>query len=138
MIREYPSGFLPVHKTKPICGVLAVAVCAVVSFEEAHAACKRNLPSHRKRFGGRTFDEQRIRAMFDLKVKFVVWKHTPTCTVDEFVLQYAEAGKTYQLKVSRHVITVCNGWVMDQYAHCGSAGHPTRNRRVQQVIEVLK
>lgn len=66
---DYPAGFFgSYHSQKPICGVLAVAIAAGVTYDVAHEGCKRHLPKDRQRFGGKTYDFQRISAMNDLGV----------------------------------------------------------------------
>ena len=111
---EYPNGFSqPEMSRKPICGVLAIAVCASVDYQVAHAACKRNMPNHRQRFRGATFPTQQLKALDELAVRYVQvlvqgWR------LCDLIRERFEPGVLYMVTVPGHVVTVKDGFVCDQ------------------------
>lgn len=112
---EMPAGFDPeYHKNKPICGVLAVAICANVSYDVAHARCKDNQPSHCKRFRGTTYFTQRKAALSQLWVRFTEldYKHL---SVMEFCMFKEGDNFTYMLDIRGHCITFKDGLLIDQH-----------------------
>lgn len=113
---EYPEGFdATVMRNKPICGVLAVAICAGVSYPVAFAACKRNMPAHRQRMRGSTHPSQREAALRELAVKFTdLTRHYRDFSVMSFCAGFADDDNTYMLKVRKHVLTLKGGFLIDQ------------------------
>lgn len=112
---EYPTGFSSeLHARKPICGVLSLAICAEVSYEVARATMKANMAAHRRRFGGRTSDSQRERAMRALAVKFDRVEVQGSISLNEFCLKVMKPGITYMVSSKGHVVTVRDGRVVDQ------------------------
>ena len=111
---NYPVGFDPeTHRNKPICGVLTIAIAAGVSYDKAHELCRQNMPSHRARFRGATYDTQRDAALKQAGIKFTVLK--PNISVMKFCDWFAKDGKTYLLQVRGHVMTLKNGFLIDQH-----------------------
>ena len=133
---EYPQGFFDTyHSQKPICGVLAVAIAAGVTYDVAHAACKRNMAAHRQRFGGKTGDGQRVKAMAELGVKteYVELKGSL-----KDVIEQLEPGIIYHIIYARHVISVKDGNIIDQsfnghYLTFSKVG----SRRVKKVLKII-
>lgn len=114
---EYPQGFADSHwRKRGICGVLAVAIAAEVTFEVAHAACKRAMLELKLgvRFRGGTWHRQRVHALRQLGVKFVEYPEYKGMTFRQFIDEYAVEDVTYMLANKGHVISVRNGMVADQ------------------------
>lgn len=134
---EYPQGFFgSYHSQKPICGVLAVAIAANVTYDVAHEACKRNLPKHRQRFGGKTYDDQRRFAMAQLgcKIEDVNLKGSLKTVIEQL-----EPGQTYHIVYARHVVTVKDGFVIDQQHKQHYLNWPkVASSRVKSVIKISK
>ncbi len=105
---EYPNGFSqPEMSRKPICGVLAIAICASVDYPVAHAACKRHMPN--KRFRGSTWPSQQLKALDDLAVRYVQvlvegWR------LRDLIRERFEPGVLYMVTVPGHVVTVRDGY----------------------------
>lgn len=114
---EYPEGFdQSVMQHKPICGVLAVALAAGVSYEVAHAACKRNMPKSRKRFRGATYNSQRDKALEQFGLRFTVFKTDFVgYTVKEFCQLVEGHNKIYLVEIRGHVMTLKDGFLIDQH-----------------------
>lgn len=116
---EYPAGFKsPFHKRKPICGVLAVAIAANVSFDVAQAACKASMHKlypNRKRFGGRTHSRQLLDAMRGFGVDFDFSAITGNLTVGNAIKEgLLDLDAHYMIWVKGHVFTLKAGYVIDQ------------------------
>jgi hypothetical protein len=110
---EYPAGFDSARDRKrPICGILAVALGADVSFDVAFQACKRNMPKHRQRMRGSTYKEQRDQCLKDFGVKFEVI--LTNRSVMEFCQYHENDGFTYLIEIRKHVMTFRNGHLIDQ------------------------
>lgn len=134
---DYPVGFFgSYHSQKPICGVLAVAIAAQVTYDVAHEACKRNLPKSRQRFGGKTYDVQRETSLRQLG-----------CTVTHIdlrgslakVISQLDKSKVYHIVYAHHVVTVHNEMVIDQATKLHYLAWPKVNsKRVKSVIEIKK
>src|SRR6476661_568883 len=116
---KYPEGFFSsYHSQKPICGVLAVALAAGVTYDVAHEHCKqamKDLYPTRQRFGGRTYTNQRELAMKRLGVKFertdIVAKAPRLIdAIKEF-----EPDTLYQVVYAKHIATIRNGFIIDQH-----------------------
>lgn len=113
----YPDGFVRERDRKrPICGVLAVAIAAKVSFDVAFEACKRNMPKHRQRMRGSTYKEQRDAALRELAVKFTVINTEQS--VRDFCQVRQDDGYVYILEVRGHVLTLRDGAIIDQSRYC--------------------
>jgi hypothetical protein len=134
---DYPQGFFgSYHSQKPICGVLAVAIAAQVTYDVAHEACKRHLPKSRQRFGGKTYDCQRDKALRDLgcTVELVELKGSLLKVVEQL-----EAGSVYHLHYAKHVVTVCDGFVIDQGAKLHYLAWPkVKTTRIKSVRKIMK
>lgn len=116
---SYPEGFFAsYHGQKPICGVMAVAMAASVSYDIAHATCKRAMHEvnpKRQRFGGITIEPQIDLALKHLAVKFdkTIYEpgHQPRF-ID--LIETLEPDTFYHVIVPKHIMTVINGKVIDQ------------------------
>jgi hypothetical protein len=126
------------------CGVLAVAICAGVSFEKAWKACRM-----RKGSKGATCDFQRETAMKTLGVKFdnkrVMLRrgrgfkaHYVQPTLKVFARDWTTSGVTYMVTLSRHVVTLKDGIVIDQAGAAPVEKHWTRNKRVRRSMKILE
>ena len=138
---EYPSGFkAEIHSKKPICGVLAVAVCAGVSYDVAHAITKKvtlELMPERQRFGGRTYLKHLRVAMERLAVKLspTIVVNKPL-TVARFAREYAKPGMTYLLQISGHFLCVRDGIAIDQEQSLPVELHKCQRCQVKKFIAV--
>lgn len=139
---EYPEGFFSsYHSQKPICGVLAVALAAGVTYDVAHEACKqamKDLYPTRQRFGGKTYSNQRELAMKRLGVKFektVYASHKPKL-ID--VVQDFEPGVIYQVVTPKHISTVRDGILIDQGKRTPVAmAGKLATKRVSEVTKII-
>lgn len=124
---ERPEGFSNVNIKHGICGILAVAVCAGVSYEAAYSACKRAMLPHQKRMGRATYHRQRCNALWMLGVKF-----TETTVVGSLQLRYfdsrAKPDTLYMLRINGHVLCYKNGFIQDQGHLCPLAEYRGRSR----------
>jgi hypothetical protein len=113
---EYPSGFdSSIHAKKPICGVLAVAIAAGVSYDVAHATMKKiAYEKGRKRFGGRTNRSWQHEALRRLAVKFTFKRIEGNMTLRKFIENHAERDKVYIAHVRGHVMILKNNCLTDQ------------------------
>lgn len=137
MTVEYPAGFDQTKLfKKPICGILAVAIAANVSYPVAYAACKRNLPTHAKRFGGKTWKEQRDKALSQLGIAHKTMYEPHRLSVMLFCARYAEPGKTYILEVRGHVMTFKDGYIIDQVRVVPWQSYSHPRIKLQRVIEI--
>ncbi len=134
---EYPEGFAPALANKPICGVLAVAVCAKVSYQVANEACRRTMLSHQTRHGGRTYHDQRIAALRTLGAKFIELPLLTNITLKNFVLKQAKRDVVYMVGVTGHVVTVLNNAVMDQAGCWNILLSPNAGENVRKIVEII-
>ena len=115
---EYPDGFFSsYHSQKPICGVLAVAIAAGVTYD---VACQtltdamKIVHPNRQRFGGKTTAPQQSLALKMLGVKFeetVITAKKPKL-ID--VVKTFEPGITYLVTTPKHISAVRDGYLIDQ------------------------
>lgn len=136
---EYPSGFkAEVHSKKPICGVLAVALCAGVSYDVAHAACKRSMLALKlgMRFRGRTYLRQLKHALSGLAVRFTEYKQNDNPTIAHFAEFRAEPEVTYLLRVSGHFLTLRDGILIDQGACLPYSLHKCKGRHITHYLRI--
>lgn len=139
---EYPCGFdQSAMKHKPICGVLATALCAGVPYKVAHdrvreATFKAN--PNRQRFGGRTYLRDLKSAMASLGVKLSeTIKVNKPMTVSRFAADVAKPGITYLLQVPGHFVTLRDGVLVDQTANALVNEHKVSRRQVQKFVAIL-
>ena len=115
---EYPEGFYSsYHSQKPICGVLATAMAAGVSYDVAHAACKDAMHivfPKRQRFGGVTYEPQLDLALTRLGVKFekTVYASQAPRLID--LVATLESGVMYHVITPKHIQTIRDGMLIDQ------------------------
>jgi hypothetical protein len=138
---NYPRDFNESLRNKPICGVLAVAICAGTTFERATAVIKDNMMPHQKRHGGKTFDEQIDNSLRDLGKRFykiASWdqKERGRPTLRRAIEEYCVNGRTYMITTSRHVVTVRDGVVVDQTIMAPIAKHPAKRQFVVRIVEI--
>lgn len=136
------------------CGVLAVAIFAGRTFEEAWAA----LAPKRGRWSGGTRHGDRVAALrsWGIPLRTVLhlpahecsyWQgrsplltydaSAPRCSVATFARRHAKPGVTYMLRVSRHVVTLRDGIVIDQTQAAPAASHWTAKKIVTVSVESL-
>lgn len=133
---QYPIDFTDNLRKKPICGVLSIAVIAGCTFADATNAVKKNLMPHQKRHGGKTYHEQRLGALRHLGVNFIEHKNVAKRNLSSWVALNAMPGVTYMVTTSIHVVTVRDGFVIDQYEHAYIGVHSARRCFVRKVVEI--
>lgn len=138
---DYPEGFFSsYHSQKPICGVLAVALAAGVTYDVANDQCKqamKDLYPSRQRFGGKTSTAQRELAMKRLGVKFertniVGQKPRLIDAVKDF-----EPGVIYHVVTPKHVQTIKDGVLIDQGKREPVALCPQAKKRVSEITKIV-
>lgn len=138
---EYPEGFFSsYHSQKPICGVLAVALAAGVTYDVANEACKqamKDLYPTRQRFGGKTSTAQRELAMKRLGVKFERTNYASKAPKLIDVIADLEPGVIYHIVTPKHVQTVRDGILIDQGRALPVALCPQAKKRVREVTKIL-
>ena len=136
---EYPAGFdSATMRNKPICGVLAVAIAAGVSFDVAFAACKRNMPAHRQRMRGSTYQPQRDQALKELGVKFHIFGKLEVehLSVMEFCRKAEGNGLTYLLEIRGHIMTLKDGRLIDQHINKPWREYHHRQIKLKRVVRI--
>lgn len=139
---EYPDGFLDSHKRRGICGVLAVAMAADVSFDVAKATlrdCMRDLYPQRQRFRGGTHYSQVLLALKRLGVRYVEHPEFAAMNISIGEFTYiVDPAKKYLVYVPRHVVTVHNRLIADQGNIAAPIFHWAHRRIINRpVIEIL-
>lgn len=135
---NYPSDWDMALSKKPICGVLATALAANVTFDKATDAIKRSLMPWQKRHGGRTYPEQVAEAMNKLGVKYVQLPSVPKMTLTNWHKTYAMPNVHYMVWTSGHVVTVENAYAMDQYEISHIEDFKSRRCFVREVFVIEK
>lgn len=122
---EYPADYCPTMSKRPVCGVMASAICAKVNFDVAFAAAKRT--NHSKRFRGGMHFDHLARCLEELGVNFRFASNNEGFQLQHWVALRCEPDQTYIIMVTGHYVTVRNGHVADQ----GYNGplEKSRNRR---------
>ena len=138
---EYPCGFKsPFHSRKPICGPLAVAFAAGVSFDVAKAAVRAStfkLDPHRKRFGGRSTMRQLLDSLRGFGVDYELTAVSGHVTF-KTLLEDGEIDHTrhYIIQIPGHFFTLTDGFVIDQ---CRNEPYHTckfMRNKVLQFVEI--
>lgn len=138
---EYPEGFFSsYHSQKPICGVLAVAVAAGVTYDVAHDAIKRamhKLTPHRQRFGGWTQPNWQNDALSQLGVKFeetIIASKKPKLinAIADF-----EPDVTYIVGTPKHVQVIRNGVLIDQGKLAPVATCSQAKKHVNRIVKII-
>lgn len=126
------------------CGVLATAIFAGRTFQEAWDALARYQPRKRTKWKGGTRHDHRKRVLEGWGVPHRDALHVtsvdialtgmsprslaasgllPRCSVTTFARRHAKPGVLYMLRVGRHVVTLRDGIVMDQTGAAPAAQH---------------
>lgn len=135
MSLKYPDGYTGTSRD-PHCGVLAVAICAGVSFETAWDIFKSyRTPRQRARWRGATNWQERDLALLQLKVDYGTLA-VRRQTLLAFVRDVAKPGETYMVRVRGHVVTVRDGMVIDQTACAPASKHPSRRKFILRVTRI--
>ena len=115
---EYPDGFFSsYHSQKPICGVLAIAIAAGVTYDVACATLTKALTvvhPNRQRFGGKTSAPQQSLALKWLGVQFeetVITAKKPKL-ID--AVKTFEPGVIYLVTTPKHIQAIKDGYLIDQ------------------------
>lgn len=137
---QYPEGFFSsYHSQKPICGVLAVAIAAGVTYDVACQTLTDSLKvchPQRQRFGGKTTIPQRNHALKALGVKFeetaiVAKKPRLIDAVKDF-----EPGFIYLVVTPKHVQAIRDGYLIDQGRLQRVELCPQAKKRVSNILKV--
>jgi hypothetical protein len=138
---EYPEGFFSsYHSQKPICGVLAVALAAGVSYDIAHEHCKATmhiLYPKRQRFGGRTYSNQRELAMDRLGVKYEKTEFVTKRPKLVDIVKTFEPGVMYHVVTAGHIQTIKDGILVDQGVKEKVENCPQAKKRVKHIIKII-
>ena len=137
------------------CGILATAIFAGRTFQQAWDALHLEIPFAWKRSGrwkGKTNHGQRMAVLERWNVPHRVTPHVskgslaflpeglgylPRCSVATFAARHAKPGVTYMLRVSGHVVTLRDGIVIDQSAAAPAACHRAARSLITVSIERL-
>jgi hypothetical protein len=139
------------------CGVLATAILAGVPFEKAWNTLAPYYAAGRRKWTGGTHHLHRKAALETLGVPCKHRQHVPAgdlqwlrmmkspsladylprCSVETFARRYAKPGVTYMVCVSRHVVTVRDGIVIDQTQAAPASQHRSRRQLVRWSTERL-
>jgi len=138
---EYPAGFFSsYHSQKPICGVLAVAIAAGVTYD---VACQTLTDSmkvvhpNRQRFGGKTTDAWRSHALRALGVKFeetIIVNKKPRL-ID--AIKDFEPGVIYLVVTPNHVQAIRDGYLIDQGRLQRVELCPQAKKRVSSICKII-
>lgn len=134
---DFPSDWTEDLVRKPICGVLAVAVIASVTFHKATLAIKANMLPHQKRHGGKTYHEQRLGALKQLGIEF------KDVMVRDFTLnRYFQSGMLnsrdmYMINVTGHVIVYHDGYILDQRGKMPFEDYPNKRQMIKNVTRII-
>ncbi len=138
---EYPEGFFAsYHGQKSICGVIATAMAAGVTYDVAHAACKQAMHDvfpKRQRFGGITYEPQIDLALARLGVKFEKTVYVSDAPRFIDLIATLEPDVTYHVVTPKHIQTVRNGMVIDQSRHTPVANSPHAKKRVRYIRKII-
>ena len=137
---QYPDGFLPEHRNRGICGVLALSICADVSFDVARATLKmamHKLYPTRQRFRVGTHKPQIELALKMLGIRFVNRPEYEGMTVGNFT-HICKPDVKYMVYMSRHVATVFDRKICDQGAINLPVFHRVSRWKINRpVIEII-
>ena len=140
-MNSYPEGFFSsYHSQKPICGVLAVALAAGVTYDVANAACRdamKTVTPHRQRFGGKTNTPQRELAMKRLGVKFERTNYVTNKPRLIDVINEFEPGVIYHVVTPKHVQTIKDGILIDQGVMQPVELCKQAKKRVSEVTKII-
>lgn len=128
-------GFSESMRSKPVCGIVAVAVCANVSFQESEAMARATFKG--KRFTGAMADEQIRECLANFGVTYRHHLPERKMALKTWLNMYAKAGVTYMFFVSKHVITVKDWVITDQNATARIEDHWCGRKFVQEVMEIV-
>lgn len=142
---SYPEGFYAgYHSQKPICGVLAVALAAGVTYDVAAKRCKEamhDIYPTRQRFGGKTSTPQRELAMKRLGVKFertdIVSKRPKLIDVVKTFEPDTMYHVVYKYSGGGHILTVRNGYIIDQARLTLIELSPCAKKRICEVTKII-
>lgn len=129
----YPVDWQEELARKPICGVLAVAVVANITFAEATDLVKKHMLPHQKRHGGKTYAEQRYGALNDCGVKYMPL-NVKRQTLLRFLRENPEG--TYMIEVTGHVVVYKDGLVIDQSQIANVEEHWAKRKFIIEVFEI--
>lgn len=137
----YPEGFFSsYHSQKPICGVLAVALAAGVTYDVAAAALKQAMHDcdpKRQRFGGWTKPSWQNIALARLGVKFeeTVIKSRKPKLID--AIKDFEPGVIYLVCTPKHIQTIKDGILIDQGKLAPVATCSQAKRHVNRIVKII-
>lgn len=138
---SYPEGFFSsYHSQKPICGVLAVAIAANVTYDVACQTLTDSLkvvhPS-RQRFGGKTSTVQRNHALKSLGVKFEETEIAAKKPRLIDAIKDFEPGIIYLVVTPKHVQAIRDGFLIDQGRLQRVELCPQAKKRVSNIVKII-
>lgn len=134
---QYPKDWTYELSQKGVCGILAVAISAGVSYKQANEACKKNMMPWQKRHRGGTFTEQRMGALKTLGKRFVEIVPEQRRNVRTTIRELCRSDRTYVLTTAQHVLVYRNGELADQGLIDHYESHPGKRQFVKHIVEVL-
>ena len=135
---ERPEGFVASHANRGVCGVVAIATAASVSYQVAWATLKAIMQDKGigQRFRGGTYPAQQLEALSRLAVKFEIVERGKGWKVWEFAAHLAKPDTLYMVTHKAHIYCVRNGWVMDQSYTGPVQDWNARNKRLIRIVEI--
>ncbi|HYH16117.1 MAG TPA: hypothetical protein VD794_12900 [Flavisolibacter sp.] len=135
---EYPDGFDKTKlRNKPICGILAVAIAAGVSYPVAYQTLRTVFHEKKlgSRFRGTTWQGQQLAALDRLAVKYRVFQFDKS--VMKFCELHQDDGFIYLISIKGHIMTFKNGFIIDQHfcAPWQEYAHP--RMKIKRVVKIV-
>lgn len=138
MTINHPDGFTNTDARRPICGVVAVAICSNRSLSECFNFFSERKKKYSNRvFTGPTLYYDRICALKHFNVDFIELKTPKPLVFNKFVSNMTVPDKLYMVQVRGHVVTVKNNIVIDQGEARHFSKHWVKRMQVRRVIEIL-
>lgn len=137
---DRPEGFIDAYANRGVCGVVATAIAAGVSYEVAKATLKKAMHSlypDRQRMRGATTYAQRKLALSWLAVIYSEHVEFLGMSVESFAKYNSKPNVTYMICFKGHVFTLRNGIICDQ-SYNGPVENWYRSKRQinRPVIEI--
>lgn len=126
---------LPVDSRKgPNCGITSVAICAGATFQEAWDICSEG---KRSNYRGRTTTSDRMKAFSELGIDFEEIEF-PKQTLWRFIRDYTDPDTIYSVTITGHVVTVLNGYVIDQNGAWDIKNCPHKSCRAWHALKIIR
>ena len=120
---------------RPVCGVVAVAAAAGITFEAAWRALS---VYYGPRWGGRTYDEHRMKALRKLGVKLEPVRLPRRRLTLNAALRWFRPGVRYIVRTTDHVQIIKDDIILDQSGSRPVAGCPLRRKIVKNAYRIVE